>query len=365
MEPKYRKMIEKIKQSNFLQISDDFNRVNETVFSIKKYEGIETVKNVSPFLSIIVPTYKRPDLLKETLESIVSQEGFNDYEIVVVDNEGTAHAEGISETEKVIVETNNSRIRYYQNEENISSGDNWNVCLALARGEWVCMAHDDDVLLPDCLRTLYGQIKKNPDIEFLGCGNYSFQEKKELENIQAVKKSSIHGVGYEEFMYGMPVMLLGAFFKRCRAIEIGGFDTISYMQDYVFVAKFAYYFKVYVYNKALYGYRISMNQDSANNEMNYVRRVADYYLWRAIAQKRTGCFQKLYLKNCQYNLKNRIKEYNSNKQYGAGHHISLDDIFKDCEIDKSRLHEWEYYFCKGLHFINMIVKRDKKYENFE
>lgn len=358
MDSKYRDMIKKIRQSNFLEISDDFDRVNGMISSVKKYEGSETVKNAIPFLSIVVPTYKRPELLKETLKSIASQRGFEDYEIVVVDNEGMVCIEGTSETEKVIAETDNSRIRYYQNEKNISSGDNWNMCLALARGEWICMVHDDDVLLPDCLREMYEGVIKNPDIEFLGCVNYSFQKKEELENIEMTKKAAVYGVGYEEFMYGMPVMLLGAFFKRSRAIEIGGFDTISYMQDYVFVAKFAYYFKVYLYKKTLYGYRISMNQDSANNEMNYVRRVADYYLWKAIAQKRTGFFQKLYLKNCQYNLKNRIREYNSNRQYGDEHYISLDDIFEDCEIDKNRLHEWEYFFCKGLHFINMVIKRE-------
>lgn len=358
MDSKYRDMIKEIKRSNFLEIADDFGRVDEMTTSVKKYEGSETVNNISPFLSIVVPTYKRPGLLKETLESIVSQRGFEDYEIVVVDNEGTACIEEISETEKVITEIDNSRIRYYQNEKNISGGDNWNMCLALARGEWICMVHDDDVLLPGCLREIYERVKKNPDIEFLGCVNYSFQEKEELEKIGMTKKAAIYGIGYEEFMYGMPVMLLGAFFKRSRAIEIGGFDTISYMQDYVFVAKFAYYFKVYLYKKTLYGYRISMNQDSANNEMNYVRRVADYYLWKAIAQKRTGFFQKLYLKNCQYNLKNRVREYNSNRQYGNEHYISLDDIFEDCGIDKNRLYEWEYFFCKGLHFINMVIKRE-------
>jgi len=355
---KYKKMIKRIKESNFLEISDDYSKTIEILSCDNKYTGKDTLRDCSPFLSIIVPTYKRPTLLKETLESIISQKGFIDYEIVVVDNEGIDHIEGASETEKVILEINNSRIRYYQNRKNVSSGENWNICLALARGEWICMVHDDDVLLPDCLRSLYVQIVNNPDIEFLGCINYSFQTKEELEHVKEVKKANIYGIGYEEFMYGMPVMLLGAFFKRSRAIELGGFDTISYMQDYVFVAKFAYFFNIYIYNRPLYGYRISMNQDSANNEMNFIRRVADYYLWKSIAQKRGGCFQKLYLKNCQYNLRNRIGEYNSNGQYGLSHHIDQDDIFLVCEINKNRLNNWEYYLCKGVHFINMIRKRE-------
>lgn len=351
-------MIQRIKENDFLRVSDDVGRVCKSVNSLKKYEGADITMNTSPFLSIVIPTYKRPILLKETLESVIAQEGFDDYEILIVDNEGIALKKEVSDTEKLVVLMNNPKIRYYQNEKNIPSGENWNLCLALARGKWICMVHDDDLLLPGCLHTLYSQIIKNSDIEFLGCINYSFQESEHLNKLQYKKKSAITKIGYEEFMYGMPVSLLGAFFKREKAIEIGGFDTISYMQDYTFVAKFAYYFQVFLYHEPLYGYRISMNQDSANNEMNYVRRVADYYLWISIAKRRKGFFQKVYLKNCQYNLKNRIKEYNSDKKYGSTHYINLDDILAECEIDERKLHEWEYFFCKGLHFINMIRRRN-------
>ena len=360
MDSKYNNMIKKIKESDFLGDADDFREVCKSVNSHKKYEGTEVNTNIVPFLSVVIPTYKRPILLKETLESIIFQDDFDDYEILIVDNEGTASKNGISDTEKLITLINNPRIRYYQNEKNIPSGENWNMCLALARGEWICIVHDDDVLLPNCLQTLYTRVKSNPDIEFLGCLNHSFQKIEELKDLQYEKKSIISNIKYEEFMYGMPVSLLGAFFKREKAIEIGGFDTISYMQDYTFVAKFAYYYKVYLCHEPLYGYRISLIQDSANNEMNYVRRVADYYLWKSIAKRRTGLFQKVYLKNCQYNLKNRIKEYNSDKKYGETHYINLDDILDDCDIDKRKLHEWEYVFCKGLHFINMIRSRNAR-----
>lgn len=267
-----------------------------------------------------------------------------------------ASAQELSETEKMVLEFRSSKIVYYQNKEEIPSVDNWNSCLKLARGNWICMVHDDDVLLPGCLKAMYEVVINNANIDFLGCINYDFKSLDELKNItyKYNNKKKIKRVCYEEFMYGMPVPLLGAFFKKSMAIQLGGFDGTSQMGDYVFVAKYAYYFKMFLYKVPLYGYRISMGQDSANNEMNYVRRVADYYLWKSIAQRRKGFFQKLYLKNCQYNLKNRILEYNQNGNYGKNHHIDLKQILKECDIDVEKLHWWEYYLCKGLHVLCML-----------
>ena len=91
--------------------------------------------------------------------------------------------------------------------------------------------------------------------------------------------------------------------------------------------------------------------------MNYVRRVADYYLWQSIAKRRTVLFRNLFLKNCQYNLLNRIREYNRDNKYEKRLYIDENQILRECEIDKSSLHIGEYYFCKGIHFINMLLHR--------
>lgn len=86
MNEKYCEMIQKIKESDFLGEQGDFSRVCNSCLNIKKYEGADIAMETPVFLSIVIPTYKRPDLLKETIKSIILQEGFEDYEIVVVDN---------------------------------------------------------------------------------------------------------------------------------------------------------------------------------------------------------------------------------------------------------------------------------------
>ena len=106
-----------------------------------------------PWLTVFIPTYKRVNLLEEALNSVV-QQWHTDFfwDIVVVDNEpddGKAN-----DTERLIREFDNPRILYYRNSENIRPGDNFNRGIYLARGKWVTMLHDDDLLVANALQSL-------------------------------------------------------------------------------------------------------------------------------------------------------------------------------------------------------------------
>lgn len=60
-----------------------------------------------PKVSVIVPTFNRAALLKETIASILVQ-SFPDFELIVVDNEST------DETESVVHSFRDERIRYFR-----------------------------------------------------------------------------------------------------------------------------------------------------------------------------------------------------------------------------------------------------------
>lgn len=120
---------------------------NEHVQTQLIYGSKESFLN--PFISYIIPVYKRADLLEKTLISVLNQQpvGFN-WDVVIVDNE----AGGCNNTERLIRRINNPRILYYRNQENIGVDGNYNRCIEVARGEWVAMVHGDDLILSDHLR---------------------------------------------------------------------------------------------------------------------------------------------------------------------------------------------------------------------
>ena len=106
-----------------------------------------------PWITLLVPTYKRVDLLSQALESALTQGHCKFmWDILVLDNEPY---DGIpNDTEKLIRKLNNKRIMYYRNSENIRPGDNFNRGFLLARGEYVMMLHDDDLLIANAMQRM-------------------------------------------------------------------------------------------------------------------------------------------------------------------------------------------------------------------
>ena len=95
--------------------------------------------------SVVVPTYNRLRLLRNTLESLFKQD-FPDYEIIVVDdggNDGTA--EYLAEL------TRNGRIHGIS-QANAGLAATRSAGLAVARGEFVAFTDDDCVVPPDWLK---------------------------------------------------------------------------------------------------------------------------------------------------------------------------------------------------------------------
>jgi glycosyltransferase involved in cell wall biosynthesis len=98
--------------------------------------------------SIIIPTYNRAELIKETIDSIRCQ-SFGDWECIVVDDGSTDNTRGIIEK----ISLQDSRIRYiYQDNAERSAARNNGV--KHAKGEWICFLDSDDAFDPSYLEKL-------------------------------------------------------------------------------------------------------------------------------------------------------------------------------------------------------------------
>jgi len=90
------------------------------------------------FISVIVPTYNRSDLISETIKSILNQT-YRNFELIIVDDGSTDN------TEEVIRKFKDSRIKYIKT-------DNWggparprNIGIKKAKGEYIAFCDDDDM----------------------------------------------------------------------------------------------------------------------------------------------------------------------------------------------------------------------------
>jgi glycosyltransferase involved in cell wall biosynthesis len=120
-----------MKEYNFFEYENNFSRF-EHIKSVRVYGAHFTQK---PMVSVTIPTYRRPALLKESIASALNQKNFADYEIVIVDNDN--HGIYTEEILQHLVRLNDHRIIYYLNQKNIGGFGNWNRCIELAHGEWM------------------------------------------------------------------------------------------------------------------------------------------------------------------------------------------------------------------------------------
>lgn len=288
---------------------------------------------IHPFVEIIIPTYKRPQMLLETLQSILASKDFDDYQIIIMDNEGITECSGLTETEQMIRELDDPRIVYYREEENTPY--NWNHLIRVTRATWLCMVHDDDLIDPYHLKIMSSVVKRREHIEFLGCRRETFSNENRTSKIVG-EREEVKVVYYSasKYIWGLQTSLLGAFFKRDNAIDLGGFDTtiLSGIGDYIFVAKQAYYYNTYCCDLPLYKYRLSMGQITANEEGEFNCRVSDYYLMRDIAKRTHPVMWRLYDKLIDINWLYKVQAVCSDRTYGE-RKISVDEICVVCNVN--------------------------------
>ena len=111
-------------------------------------------------LSICIPTYNRAAFLKELLPSILRQLAevpSGEVELVVSDN---ASSDG---TADYLRSLGSSHLRWWTNDENIGGDRNFLKCVAEAKGKYVWLFGDDDLMPEDSLaRALDFLRKENP-----------------------------------------------------------------------------------------------------------------------------------------------------------------------------------------------------------
>jgi glycosyltransferase involved in cell wall biosynthesis len=111
-----------------------------------------------PKVSICIPTYKRPDLLKVAVDSCLVQT-FQDFEIVISDDSPDTRTE-----EMVGNISSKHLIRYVHNVPGFGQARNVNQLFSLATGEFLVLLHDDNFLMPSALEDLLKPLQENPTV---------------------------------------------------------------------------------------------------------------------------------------------------------------------------------------------------------
>ena len=112
----------------------------------------------APLVSIMIPTYNRPQYFRKTLESALAQT-YPNIEVIVCDNSTD------DRTEELMREYEDDvRVRYVRNKGGKTKAENFMPFEHLAQGEFLQWCMDDDILLPDKITLMVEAFLSEPGI---------------------------------------------------------------------------------------------------------------------------------------------------------------------------------------------------------
>ena len=232
-----------------------------------------------PVLSVCVPTYNGQAYVAEALHSILHQT-YAAFEVIVVDDGST---DGTLEIVRTVADTD-ARVRVYQNPDRRGIPGNWNACVGFARGQYVCVFHQDDVMLPDNLARKMAVFETDPTLSLVHSlveplveagaptrwGNW--MEKAEADFIE-------DGLVYfrKLVLQGNCICAPTVIVRREQLDAVGGFDaSLGYACDYETWMKLCVEGRVGFVHQALVCYR--WHADNASHQYQSQRGVEEYGL---------------------------------------------------------------------------------------
>ncbi len=190
-------------------------------------------RNNGTLFSIAIPTYNRANsYLPATLESALSQ-SYNNIEIIVSDNCSS------DDTESVVKQYNDNKIRYFKHRENIGLKNNFNYCVQQARGNYFLLLCDDDLIDRDFTESCVHALDKTKESGIIVTGTRIIDEEGGIINEHL---NDMDNVSYEDFFinwftFKTALYMCSTVYNTKWLKKLGGFHSKTYhYQDVVTTA---------------------------------------------------------------------------------------------------------------------------------
>jgi hypothetical protein len=231
------------------------------------------------FISIVIPTLSRSNLLQEAVQSIARQT-HNHWEVVIVDDGSEPALDS-----NLIAEILGNRFRLLRHNRTVGTAAAKNTGVANARGELITILDDDDLFLPDALEQIVNVFNHHNEIECLFINIEPFGSRRDIATANqntALNKLIVNAESHRSedvIFFGpnlFPALLQTTPIAMQRPVarpaiwrKIGEFTPGIICPEPVWATKAALLCNVALFYRPIYKWRIGDQNFASRDEMRY------------------------------------------------------------------------------------------------
>lgn len=233
-----------------------------------------------PLVTVVVPTHKRPDFLKRTMESILSQT-YRNIELIVVSNGRNPANETAARS------FNDPRVRYVDQDNSGGPSGPRNHGIRLAQGQYIAFCDDDDLWLPKKLEKQVAGLEASPRCGFCYTRMISFNENGDEWTVEQQPRPA----SFKTMLYKNEVPVSSILMRTDLVRTHGGFHEgpeVGDAEDYEFSLRYSYLTDFLFIDDILLRYWAGRGRTTAANDVRTLKDEIHYLSDMA------GCFRVFY-----------------------------------------------------------------------
>ncbi|AQS95115.1 hypothetical protein BXQ17_13970 [Polaribacter sp. BM10] len=201
----------------------------------------------NPLVSVIVPTFGRPQNLLRAVNSIINQD-YRNLEIIIVDDNNPETKERY-DTEEIVKSINDQRILYVKHTKNKNGAAARNTGIKLASGIYISFLDDDDEFFISKIKDQLAYLKNNKKYDACYCRSVYYLKNKLTYETSYIEVGSItEDILSLKSEYNSSTL----FFRKDSLIKINGFDeSFNRNQDYEVMIRYLRHYQIGVVDKNL------------------------------------------------------------------------------------------------------------------
>ncbi len=226
------------------------HEINGTMSAFPKIKP-SAPASAKPFWSVMIPIYHpHSGYLEETLRSVLAQDpGPEQMQIEVVDD-GSPNGSPVELIRKIA----GDRITIYSEPRNLGLAGIWNRCIERARGEWVHILHQDDLVYPGFYEFLKHGIEAHPKVGAAYCRHAYCDENGHWHRLSILEMASSGALEnfVEPLVTAERVQCVAMTVRRSTYERVGGFNpNLKHALDWEMWIRIANQFPIFYEPKIL------------------------------------------------------------------------------------------------------------------